>query len=111
MFSAENALLDKTLTYHKHDLFLEFITGGSFNGENFAKSREGFLLKRTLSASEGVAQASLSYSLCSRSLVPGEGETGAALHQGVEGSHSSSCSKEDVISFTKENFYHLGYYQ
>jgi len=45
-FSANDALLTKTLAYHKHDLLLEFIAGSSFNGEDFAKSREGFLLKR-----------------------------------------------------------------
>lgn len=43
-FSAKDAFLHKTLTYHRHGLFLEFITDSDFNGEDFAKSKEGFLL-------------------------------------------------------------------
>lgn len=88
--SAKCVLLNKTLTCHKHDLLLEFVTGSSFSaGKNFCSRH---LWVTPCPDIEG---------------VPEEGEIGAASPYGVGDSHSSSCLKKDVISFTKEGAFSI----
>lgn len=94
--SAKDVLLNRTLTCHKHDLSLEFVTGSSFGAGKDFSSREQDLPQQRW-------QKILWVTPCPDTEgVPEEGEIGAASPCGVGDPHSSFCLKKGVISFTKE---------
>lgn len=109
-FPAKDAVLDKTLTCHKRDLLLEFLSGSNFSGEDFTKSRGGFLLNRARSAPAEMARASPGCLLSRHESCPGEGETGAASPHGMGDSHWSSYFKKGDFIYKDGNFQDLGYY-